>query len=61
MERDADAVTIGDDPYVIIRPEGRWHVPGILELPASCTPIRPLGEDDASRTKSPPTAESRTA
>jgi len=19
------------DPYVIIRPEGRWHVPGILE------------------------------
>lgn len=26
-----DAVTIGDDPYVLIRPEGQWHVPGILE------------------------------
>lgn len=25
------AVTIGDDPYRIIRPEGRWQTPGILE------------------------------
>jgi hypothetical protein len=35
IERDPDAVTIGVDPYVIIRPEGRWHVPGILEHSAA--------------------------
>jgi predicted GNAT family N-acyltransferase len=29
-----DAVKIGDDPYVLIRPEGRWHEPGILERSA---------------------------
>lgn len=32
IERDAKAVSIGDDPYMIIRPEGRWHLPGVLEL-----------------------------
>lgn len=31
VERHPNAVTIGADPYVIIRPEGRWHEPGILE------------------------------
>ena len=31
---DADALKLGADPYVIIRPEGRWHVPGILEQSA---------------------------
>jgi predicted GNAT family N-acyltransferase len=31
IERDPDAVTIGMDPYVLIRPEGRWHRPGVLE------------------------------
>jgi predicted GNAT family N-acyltransferase len=35
IERDPDAVTIGFDPYVIIRPEGRWHIPGILEHSAA--------------------------
>jgi len=34
MERDPDAVTIGDDPYRIIRPEGRWHQTGVLEQSA---------------------------
>lgn len=29
-----EAVTIGGDPYVILRPEGRWHRPGILERSA---------------------------
>lgn len=29
-----DPIAIGDDPYVLIRPEGRWHVPGILERSA---------------------------
>ena len=39
MVRDADpglsALSLDDDPYVLIRPEGRWHVPGILERSAS--------------------------
>jgi predicted GNAT family N-acyltransferase len=35
IEGDPDAVTLEADPYVIIRPEGRWHVPGILESSAS--------------------------
>jgi predicted GNAT family N-acyltransferase len=26
-----DAINVGDSPYVLIRPEGRWHIPGILE------------------------------
>jgi predicted GNAT family N-acyltransferase len=29
--RDANAIAIGQDPYVVIRPEGRWHTPGVLE------------------------------
>jgi predicted GNAT family N-acyltransferase len=32
------AICIGVDPYIMIRPEGRWHVPGILERSA----IRPV-------------------
>ncbi|HVW73886.1 MAG TPA: GNAT family N-acetyltransferase [Rhizomicrobium sp.] len=32
---DQDAVAIGADPYAIIRPEGRWHMPGILERSAA--------------------------
>lgn len=35
LEPDPQAITIGTDPYVIIRPEGRWHKPGILEQSAS--------------------------
>jgi predicted GNAT family N-acyltransferase len=30
-----DAITMDTDPYVLIRPEGRWHIPGILERSAS--------------------------
>jgi predicted GNAT family N-acyltransferase len=35
LDRHHDAIRIGVDPYVIIRPEGRWHVPGVLERSAS--------------------------
>jgi predicted GNAT family N-acyltransferase len=38
IERDPHAITIGDDPYIVIRPEGRWHRPGILEQSASRPP-----------------------
>ncbi len=41
IEPDADAVAIGADPYVIIRPEGRWHRPGILEESAARQVTRP--------------------
>jgi predicted GNAT family N-acyltransferase len=36
--RHPQAIAIGVDPYIMIRPEGRWHVPGILERSA----IRPV-------------------
>jgi predicted GNAT family N-acyltransferase len=35
IERHPEAISIGGDPYVIIRPEGRWHLPGVLERSAS--------------------------
>ncbi|HWU56894.1 MAG TPA: GNAT family N-acetyltransferase, partial [Rhizomicrobium sp.] len=35
LEPDPDAIKIGSDPYLTIRPEGRWHKPGILETSAS--------------------------
>ncbi len=38
MDRHPAAITIGADPYVIIRPEGRWHMPSVLEKSA----VRPL-------------------
>ena len=41
VERDPDCVTLGADPYVLIRPEGRWDIPGILENSASRPVTRP--------------------
>jgi predicted GNAT family N-acyltransferase len=35
LERDPEAVAIGSDPYLLIRPEGRWHIPGVLEQSSS--------------------------
>ena len=34
-ERHPQCITLTDDPYVLIRPEGQWESPGILELSAS--------------------------
>jgi predicted GNAT family N-acyltransferase len=34
LERASNALAIGRDPYLLIRPEGRWHMPGILERSA---------------------------
>ena len=36
-----DAVTLGASPYKVIRPEGRWHVPGILDASAARAASRP--------------------
>ena len=44
----ANAVTIGIDPYVIIRPEGRWHVPGALEDSANRDVSRPSIKSSAA-------------
>jgi predicted GNAT family N-acyltransferase len=40
-ERSPQSITIGLDPYVMIRPEGRWHLPGILEKSATRPVTRP--------------------
>jgi predicted GNAT family N-acyltransferase len=34
-QKHPQSITLNDDPYVIIRPEGRWDTPGILERSAS--------------------------
>ena len=39
------AIALGVDPYIMIRPEGRWHVPGILERSA----IRPVTRPSVDR------------
>lgn len=39
--RHADAISLESDPYVIIRPEGRWHARGILERSATRPVTRP--------------------
>ncbi len=41
VEKDPNSIGIGADPYVLIRPEGRWHVPGILERSAARKATRP--------------------
>ncbi len=41
IDRAPDAIHIGVDPYVMIRPEGRWHEPGILERSADRPVTRP--------------------
>jgi predicted GNAT family N-acyltransferase len=33
-DRHPQSIGLGDDPYVIIRPEGLWDTPGILEMSA---------------------------
>ncbi|HJR57277.1 MAG TPA: GNAT family N-acetyltransferase [Rhizomicrobium sp.] len=35
MDRHPNAIAIGINPYVIIRPEGRWHLLGVLERSAA--------------------------
>jgi predicted GNAT family N-acyltransferase len=35
------SISIGADPYLIIRPEGRWHEPGVLERSAARPVTRP--------------------
>jgi len=52
------AITIGVDPYIMIRPEGRWHVPGVLERSAIRPVTRPSVERPAARQVRRPTVDS---
>ena len=42
LEPDPDAITLDSDPYVIIRPEGDWDKPGVLEISSSRGVTSPL-------------------
>jgi predicted GNAT family N-acyltransferase len=45
LEPGDDAITLDSDPYMIIRPEGDWDRPGVLDLSASrpaSSPVRDL-------------------
>ena len=46
--RRPNAITIGIDPYLIVRPEGQWHRPGILEQSRSRPVTRPSVERGAA-------------
>jgi len=38
----SDSIDLGGDPYRIIRPEGEWDVPGVLERSAMRVPTNPI-------------------
>src|ERR1700729_1523428 len=45
IEPDGDAISLDSDPYVIIRPEGDWDRPGVLDVSsgrAATSPLRSL-------------------
>jgi predicted GNAT family N-acyltransferase len=42
IEPSADAITLESDPYVIIRPEGDWDNPGVLDRSAARETTSPL-------------------
>lgn len=44
------AICLGIDPYILIRPEGRWHEPGVLERSAARPVKRSVGERRARAT-----------
>jgi predicted GNAT family N-acyltransferase len=45
-KRHPQTISIGMDPYVIIRPEGDWHSPGILER-SKGRPVKPVDKVSA--------------
>jgi predicted GNAT family N-acyltransferase len=49
VARHPKAISLGVDPYIMVRPEGRWHVTGILERSAIRPVTRPSVEGSASR------------
>ncbi len=57
-EAHPDAVTLGSDPFKIIRPEGQWHAEGILER-SSARPVTRPSIDQSTVER--PEAQRRTA
>jgi predicted GNAT family N-acyltransferase len=55
------AIALGADPYVLIRPEGRWHEPGILERSAIRPVTRPSIDRRTQRPVSRPSGENARA
>jgi len=51
MDRHPEAIGLGADPYRIIRPEGRWHLPSILEKSAGRPLTRPIHQRPARQKK----------
>ena len=45
-----DPITVNSDPYLIIRPEGEWHMPGVLDGSSSRAPTSPLDGQRQTRT-----------
>jgi len=41
LDRHPDAIAIGMNPYVLLRPEGRWHLPSALERSSARPASRP--------------------
>jgi predicted GNAT family N-acyltransferase len=42
LEPSIDAITLASDPYVIIRPEGDWDRPGVLDISSGRAASSPL-------------------
>lgn len=52
-----NAISLESDPYILMRPEGRWHVPGILERSAIRPVTRPSVERSAIRPVTGPSVD----
>ncbi len=46
LPADPKAVTLDSDPLTIIRPEGQWDQPGVLDLSVTRGATNPVNEDD---------------
>lgn len=49
IPRDPDAIAIGADPLVIIRPEGRWHTQGVLDRSGARPAMNPAARRKVTR------------
>ena len=46
LEPDPDSLTMDKDPMVLIRTEGEWHKPGVMDRSATRPPINRAGDSD---------------
>jgi hypothetical protein len=50
IEPSPDAITLASDPYMIIRPEGDWDRPGVLDFSAQREVTSPLRNMEIAET-----------